>query len=116
MNRFTKKLLAVLVLVSVVVEAWADKGVGRRTKNNTNLNITAPTNIKNCIGFNMKSGLSYKGSLLNTRVPVGNSLMVNSLVTYQKGNTTYIIPYKTKITVPEMQPGYTGMKVIIRKK
>ncbi len=116
MNRFTKKLLAVAVLFSVVVEAWADKGVGRRTKNNTSLNILASGNIKNSIGFNMKSGLSYKGSLLNTRVPVGNSLMGSSLVTYQKGNTTYIIPFKTKITVPEIQPGYTGMKVIIRKK
>lgn len=116
MNRFTKKLLAVMVLASVVVEAWADKGVGRRTKNNTTLNIIGSGNIKNSIGFNMKSGLSYKGSLLNARIPVGNSLMGNSLVTYQKGNTTYIVPFKTKITVPEMQPGYTGMKVILRKK
>jgi hypothetical protein len=42
--------------------------------------------------------------------------MNNSLITYQKGNTTYIIPYKSKITVPDIQPGYTGMKIIIRKK
>lgn len=116
MNRFTKKLLAVVVLVSVVVEAWADKGVGKRIKNKTNLNITVPANVKSSLAFNMKSGLSYKGSLLNTRVPVGNSLMMNSLITYHKGNTTYIVPYKTKITMPEVKPGYTGMKVIIRKK
>ena len=47
---------------------------------------------------------------------MGSAIMNNTLVTYQKGNTTYIIPYKNKITIAEMRQGYTGMKVIIRKK
>jgi hypothetical protein len=117
MNTFTKKILAVTVLVSVVVEAWADRGVGRKTKNKISLNITAPNNnLRNSLAFNIKSGLAYKGSLLNSRQTVGSSVMNNSLITYQKGATTYIIPYKSKITVPDIQPGYTGMKIIIRKK
>ena len=116
MKRFTKKLLAVVALVSVVVDASADKGVGRKNKIKTTLNITAPANIKSSIAFNLKNGLTYKGSLLNTGSTVGSSIMNNSLVTYQKGNITYIVPYKTKITVPDIQPGYTGMKIIIRKK
>jgi hypothetical protein len=36
------------------------------------------------------------------------------LLTYQKGNTVYIIPHKQVIAVPEMKQGYTGMKIIIR--
>jgi len=116
MNRFTKKLLALTMLFSVVVEAWADKGIGRKSKNKTILNISAPSNLKNSLSFNIKSGLSYKGSLLNNRQTVGSAVMNTSIVTYQKGNTTYIIPYKTKITVAEMSQGYTGMKIIIRKK
>ncbi len=116
MNTFTKKILAALVLICFVVEASADRGVGRKNKSKATLNITAPTTIKNSIAFNLKTGLTYKGSLLSTQSTVGNTLMNSSLITYQKGNITYIIPYKTKITMPDIQAGYTGMKIIIRKK
>ncbi|MEP7144075.1 MAG: hypothetical protein ABI707_14430 [Ferruginibacter sp.] len=116
MNRFTKKLLAIALLFSIVAEAWADRGVGRKTKSKAILNITAPSNIRNSVTFNIKSGLCYKGSLLNTRQTLGSAIVNTSIVTYQKGNTTYIIPYKNKITVAEIGQGYTGMKIIIRKK
>lgn len=116
MNTFTKKLLAVAILFSVVFEASADRGVGRKTKNKATLNINAPTSIRNSISFNLKSGLSYKGSLLNSRKLAGSSVINNTIVTYQKGNSTYIIPYKNKITVAEMKQGYTGLKIILRKK
>ncbi|MEP7109945.1 MAG: hypothetical protein ABI760_18260 [Ferruginibacter sp.] len=116
MNTFTKKLLSIAILFSIVAEAWADRGVGRKSKNKTTLNIFAPSNIKKSIAFNIKSGLSYKGSLLNIQSGEGSAIMNTSIVTYQKGNTTYIIPYKNKITVAEISQGYTGMKIIIRKK
>lgn len=117
MNTLIKKILAVTILFSVVIDVWADRGIGRKGKNKTVLNIAVPANIKNCIAFNLKSGLAYKGSLLNTcKSSIGNSIINTTIVTYQKGNTTYIIPYKNKITVAEMRPGYTGMKIIIRKK
>ena len=116
MNRFTKKLLVLTILFSVVAEAWADKGVGRKSKNKIILNIRDPATLKNSLSFNIKSGLSYKGSLLDTRQTIGSSIMNTSIVTYQKGNTTYIVPYKTKVTVVEAGPGYAGMKLIIRKK
>ncbi|MEJ7589208.1 MAG: hypothetical protein WKI04_16755 [Ferruginibacter sp.] len=115
MNTFTKRLLAVSILFCIVVQAWADKGV-RKSKNKTILNISAPTTIRNSIAFNIKSGLTYKGSLLNTRQVAGNAIMNTSIVTYQKGNITYIVPYKNKLTVADMRQGYSGMKIIIRKK
>ena len=97
MNRFTKKLLVLTMLFSVVVEAWADKGIGRKSKNKTILNISAPSNLKNSLSFNIKSGLSYKGSLLDTRQTIGSSIMNTSIVTYQKGNTTFIVPNQYRL-------------------
>jgi len=114
MNTFTKKLLTVALLFSIAGVAFADRGFGKKNKNVTVLNIYTPSTLRNSIGFNLKTGLSYKGSLLTSTKTVGNSIMANSLVTYQKGNITYIIPYKHKIVVPEMKEGYTGMKIIIR--
>lgn len=116
MNTFTKKLLLITLIFSIGGSvAWADRGVGKKGKSKTILNISPSFNIKNSISFNLKYGLSYNGSLLNNNLKVGNSMVSNSVVTYQKGSTTYIIPYKHKIAIPEIRQGYTGMKLIIRK-
>ena len=65
--------------------------------------------------MNLKSGLSYKGSLLSS-TQSGSSLVLKNVVTYQKGNTTYILPYKSKVTpIPDMRQGYGGVKLIIRR-
>lgn len=114
MNTFTKKLLTIVMLFCIAHVAMADRGVGKKNKAKTILNIYTPSTLRNSIAFNLKSGLSYKGSLLTRTESVGNSIMTRSLITYQKGNVTYIIPYKHKIAVPEMKQGYTGIKFIIR--
>jgi hypothetical protein len=112
MKTFTKKLLTIALLFGIAQVAMADRGVGKK-KNKTILNIYTPSTLRNSIAFNLKSGLSYKGSLLSSTETIGNSIMANSLITYQKGNVTYVIPYKHKIIMPEITQGYTGMKLII---
>jgi hypothetical protein len=112
MKTFTKKLLTIALLFGIVQVAMADRGVGKK-RNKTILNIYTPSTLRNSIPFNLKSGLIYKGSLLSSTQTVGNSIMANSLITYQKGNVTYVIPYKHKIVMPEITQGYTGMKLII---
>ena len=116
MNTFTKKLLVFTILISMGSDVWADRGFGKKMKTKSILNITIPSNIKNSIGFNLKTGLSYKGSLVYSHANLGNAIINTSVVTYQKGNTTYIVPYKNKLTVPEIKQGYTGIKIIIRNK
>ncbi len=116
MKTFTKKLLTIALLFGIVNVAVADRGVAKKNKNKTTFNIATPSTLRNSIGFNLKSGLTYKGSLLSSTKTVGNSIVANSLVTYQKGNITYIIPYQHKIVMPEVKEGYTGMKIIIRHK
>lgn len=114
MKSFTQKLLTIALLFSLAQVAMADRGIGKKNKSKTLLNITTPSLLRNSIAFNLKSGLSYKGSLITNETSLNNSIMSNSLITYQKGNMTYIIPYKHKIAVPEMKQGYTGVKIIIR--
>ncbi len=114
MKTFTKKFLTIVMLFCMAQVAMADRGVGKKSKNKTILNIYTPSTLRSSIVFNLKSGLSYKGSLLNSSEIVANSIVSNSLITYQKGNVTYIIPYKNKIVVPEIKQGYTGIKFIIR--
>ena len=114
MKTLTKNLFIVALLFSIVNVAIADRGIGRKNKNKTILNISTTSNsIRNSIPFNLKSGLTYSGSLLSNNT-TGNNLLIQSVITYQKGNITYIIPYKQKVIIPEINQGYTGMKIIIR--
>ena len=116
MNTFTKQLLAFTILISIVSDVFADRVYGKKIKNKITLNLNIPSTIKTAIGFNLKTGLSYKGSLTNTHSDMGSAIINTSLTTYQKGNTIYIVPYKNKLTVPEIIEGYTLIKIIIRKK
>jgi hypothetical protein len=117
MDKFIKKTFAIALLFSMTSVAFADKGAGKKNKNKFLLNINTNNNsLRNSIALNLKSGLKYKGSLLTSQQNSGNSLISSSVVTYQKGNTVYILPYKNKIIMPDYKQGYTGMKLIIKSK
>ena len=111
MTKVTKIVLLVSILNGFMFTTWADRGVGKK-KTKVNLNLANNGASKN-LSFNLKAGLKYKGALLNTG---SNTASFNNMVTYQKGNTVYIIPYKQKVIVPEVKQGYTGMKLILKPK
>ena len=116
MNRAYKTLLALTALFLVVNVAVADRGTGKKSKSKVALNIATPSTLKNSIQFNLKSGLTYKGSLLTDQQSLGKAILNSSIITYQKGNTVYIIPYKNKIIMPTTQQGFSGIKLIIQPK
>jgi len=117
MKRHIKKTLILVMLICIAGVTFADRGVGKKSKVKTVLNINTGATLKSSMVNNIRYGLTYKGSLLTTTRQANTSTVVNSsLMTYQKGNTTYIIPYKNKITVADMKQGYTGVKLIIRSR
>ena len=114
MIKKAKLILIVLVLSGIGFSAMADKGIGKKNKAKVTLNINAGNSLRNSIGLNLKTGLKYTGSLLANQQVNGTSYLNNTLLTYQKGNTVYIIPHKQVFAVPDMKQGYTGVKLIIK--
>lgn len=104
----------VLLVCGVCLYAFADRG-GFVKKNKTHLNINTNGNLKNSIAFNLKSGLTYRGSSILDQQQIGNSVISDAIISFKKGNTVYILPYKQKIVIPEytQQDGY---KLIIRSR
>jgi len=113
MRKITKMLLVLPVLAGIGYSAFADRGIGKKSKNRVDLNISTSNGFRNSISLNLKTGLKYTGSLLVQQNNGANSLS-NNLVTYQKGNTVYIVPSKQVNLVSETNKGYTGMKLIIK--
>ena len=84
------------MLVSVAVLAFASMGGGgSKAKDKTVKPEFTPIRTTN--GFTLKAGPSYHGSFLLSQEKNNNLVSLNSIVTYQKGNTTYIIPCRYKL-------------------
>jgi len=104
----------VLLVCFVTLVATADRGgFGRRNK--IHFNIITLNSLKSSIGFNLKSGLTYRGNTILNKQQVENSIFTNNIVSYQKGNTIYLLPYKQKVLIQSYTPA-SGYKLIIRSK
>jgi hypothetical protein len=114
MSQITKSILLLGILAGNMLISFADRGIGKKSKTKITLNIASNNSFKSALSFNLKTGLKYKGSLLVNEQKDNNTLISTNLVTYQKGNTVYVVPFKQKIVVPEIKQGYTGMKLIIK--
>jgi hypothetical protein len=114
MTKYSRIISVILLVCGVGLFAFADRG-GFVKKNKTKLNITTSGNLRNSIAFNLKSGLEYRGSTILNRVQIGNHLINDALISYKKGNTVYILPYKQKILIQQYSQN-EGYKLIIRAK
>lgn len=114
MIRRSKIAAILLFFCFVAYVATADRGgFGRRNK--IHFNIITLSTLKTSVAFNLRSGLNYKGNTILTQQQIGNSIFTSSLVSYQKGNTIYILPYKQKVLIQTYSPS-SGSKLIIRSK
>lgn len=113
MNKSIKSILFLSLFAFALYNVMADRGVFRRKKSKLTLNIKTIGSLKNSVYFNLRSGLAYKGSTLLSHETIGKSIFENNIVTYKKGNTVYILPYKQRFIIPDYSPS-TGYKIIIR--
>ena len=116
MSQFIKSTLLLGILAGNMLYSFADRGMKKKSKNRVTLNIATNNNFKSSLSLNLKTGMKYKGMLFAGTQKQNSSLVATNLITYQKGNTIYIVPNKQKVIVPEVKQGYTGMKLIIKSK
>ena len=90
----TRKLVT-LFLIALSVAAFATLGDGKSKGKKSSLLNSKPTITPG--KFTLKSGYQYRGSQIINQQTQNNTFTRNSLVTYQKGNMTYILPVKTVI-------------------
>ncbi len=101
-----------LILSGLTFFAFATIG-GDKNKSKNNSLQSGFTPIRTTRGFTLKEGLDYKGSLILTQVKTSNSISYNSLITYQKGNATYILPNKYKVSLtPNAVTNKTSLQLL----
>ena len=94
-----RKTLISTLMVAVVGLALASKGGGGEKKDTTK-NVPLKTNftpIRTTNGFTLKAGSTMTGNYLLSTEKAPTYVSFNTLVTYQKGNSLYVMPYRYKI-------------------
>ncbi|MBA2563154.1 MAG: hypothetical protein H0V14_09635 [Chitinophagaceae bacterium] len=115
MKKFSKILFFLTLFSFIIWVAIADRGGFGRKRNKIQLNITALTTLRNSISLNLRSGVSFKGSQILNRKQIGNFVINTDIISYKKGNSIYVLPYKQKIVIPSFSQT-SGYKLIIRRK
>ena len=97
---FVKKLkiTAIILLTGVTFAALGSIGGGTKAKS-AGLLRAEFSPVKTSRGFTLRSGLTYKGSMILKQERTNSFVSYSSLVTYEKGNSTFILPNKYKLSL-----------------
>ena len=97
LNHMLKKSLVVaVVMIGTVVLALASSGGGGSKKKSLASTKQGFAPLRASNGITLKAGPNYTGSYSYSSQR-NNILSYKTLVTYQKGNTIFILPYKYKL-------------------
>jgi hypothetical protein len=92
----TIRLTAIsLLLFAVTALAFASKGGGEKKKHHELDNSFTPINAAS--SFSLKKSQFYSGSIVSFRPQADNRMSISAMITYQRGNTTFILPYQYKV-------------------
>jgi len=99
-SNFLRKSAVFTAATAIAFLGFASSG-GGGGKNKSKLDFNKEfVPVRTSGGFTLKSGPNYRGSRLLNVQKKNDAVLFNSVVTYQKGNTTYILPYKNKMSLP----------------
>jgi hypothetical protein len=97
-TQIVKHSLVLSLLAGCMLFAFATIGDGKNKSKTNKPAKSAFVPVKTNGGFTLKSGPYYKGSmLLNNDKNRKDLSSYNSLITYQKGNSTFILPYHNRV-------------------
>jgi hypothetical protein len=97
LRKLMRKLLVSALFITVVSLAYASMGGGGEKKNTNNSLKTNFTPIRTTNGFTLKAGPSLTANYSLGAEKTSNYVSFNTLITYQKGNSVYVMPYHYKI-------------------
>ncbi|HEY6954348.1 MAG TPA: hypothetical protein VI385_03845 [Flavisolibacter sp.] len=97
-KRFIQRKVATAVLVTASLAAFATLGDGGKKGNKF---YNASSNSYRSIS--LRSHYNYKSNSLFAPTEPQRFIMLNTVVTYQKGNTTYILPLKKKVLLDKIK-------------
>ena len=102
-KKLISRKLSVLTLLAVsTIAAFATLGDGK-VKNNLPRKTLLSNKTTTAGFFSLKSGYTYRGNQIISNETENKYIRLNTTVTMQKGNTTYIVPLKKKVLLQNVK-------------
>lgn len=99
-----RKLAAILLLMVSAAGAFATLGDGKKkTATRPNASLLSGRSATTKGFFTLKSGYNYRGSQVLNSTADKKYFSLNTVVTVQRGNTTYVVPLKKKAVIDKVK-------------
>jgi hypothetical protein len=99
-RNFFRKTGICFAFIAMGFLTFGSSGGGGGGKSRNDLNFRDFTPIRTTGGFTLKAGPLYRGSQLLNMHQQSNGIVLSTVITYQRGNTTFILPYKYRMAKP----------------
>lgn len=96
-----KKLVVLLVIAGSAVASFATLGDGNKKSGAKTPLLSSKTYRPG--SFSLRSGYTYRGNQVISPETKNLYISLNTTVTYQKGNTTFIVPLKKKVILSNIK-------------
>lgn len=94
----SRKLAIGILIAASAAGAFAALGDGnKKTSTRPNSSLLSGRTAANSHYFSLNSGYSFKGSQVLNSSADKKYFNINTVVTFQRGNNTYIVPLKKKV-------------------
>src|ERR1700694_1882503 len=97
-KKLLQRKIATAVLVTASVAAFATLGDGG--KKGFSANSATEVHAKS---FSLRTNYNYRANHMFASRPSSKFIMLNTVVTYQKGNATYSLPLKRKVLLDKIK-------------
>ena len=101
--RIISRKMSILVLIGVsAVASFASLGDGKSKSSSKTSLLTKKTTIRPG-SFSLRSGYTYRGNKVINNTVDKKYINLNTVVTVQKGKTTFIVPLKKKVVFDKVK-------------
>ena len=96
-----KIVIAILLVCATNLSMGSFTGtVDEKAKEKYSLRNFNKNFYKKASPFSLTAGFQYKGTQIVNQKKDATGITYNTMLRFEKGNTTYIYPYKHKVSVP----------------
>lgn len=99
----TKKMVVISLLAFSFMGAYATLGDGKKKSSTTKKTILSNKTDVKPGSFSLKSGYNYRGSNVFSPAKENKTIHLNTVVTVQKGKTTFTIPLKKNVVLNRLK-------------
>ncbi len=98
-----RKIIVILLITVSAFGAFATLGDGKKTSDKPKTKILTGRTVSTPGSFTLKSGYNYRGNYVFNTESDKRTIRLNTVVTVQKGRTTFIVPLKKNVVLSKVK-------------